>query len=224
MHASCDSPWHLSAKRRVLDTCLLLTSPFRSMLLTWRGGPPCLTPRAHGVPVYSKVLRHSYSALSRRSVNQRWNARLPPPLRACRSPKVTTSLGQRCASGCLGMARSCSSTSENNAVIKSMVVVIDSSVPLRVARLQPVWRKCMTTTIRPVSTMVLIGLYETNTIGYYACTELGQRLFHLPLGPLTLACVARNRAEDHEQMDTILEQEGREGFAAAWLRAQGFEE
>jgi hypothetical protein len=71
MHASCDSPWHRSAKRRVLDTCLLLTSPFRSMLLTWRGGPPCFTPRAHGVPVYSKVLRHSYSALSRRTVNQR---------------------------------------------------------------------------------------------------------------------------------------------------------
>src|SRR5262245_45204014 len=65
------------------------------------------------------------------------------------------------------MARSCSSTSENNAVIKSMVVVIDSSVPRRVARLQPVWRKCMTTTRRPVSTMVLIGLSETNTIGYY---------------------------------------------------------
>src|SRR5262244_2795015 len=48
-----------------------------------------------------------------------------------------------------------------------MVVVMDSSVPRRVARLQPVWRKCMTTTIRPVSTMVLIGLSETNTIGYY---------------------------------------------------------
>src|SRR5262245_18174737 len=48
-----------------------------------------------------------------------------------------------------------------------MVVVIDSSVPGRVARLQPVWRKCMTTTRRPVSTMVLIGLSETNTIGYY---------------------------------------------------------
>src|SRR5262249_53393843 len=48
-----------------------------------------------------------------------------------------------------------------------MVVVIDSSVPHRVARLQPVWRKCITTTIRPVSTIVLIGLSETNTIGYY---------------------------------------------------------
>src|SRR5262249_8738259 len=49
-----------------------------------------------------------------------------------------------------------------------MVVVIDSSVPRRVARLQPVWRKCMTTTRRPVSTMVLIGLSETNTIGHYS--------------------------------------------------------
>src|SRR5439155_2117709 len=57
---------------------------------------------------------------------------------------------------------------------------------------------------------------------YYACTELGQRLFALPLGPLTLACLARNRAEDHAMMDTLLLTEGREGFAAAWLRAQGF--
>jgi type IV secretion system protein VirB4 len=57
---------------------------------------------------------------------------------------------------------------------------------------------------------------------YYACTERGQRLFHLPLGPLTLACVARNRAEDHALMDTVLVREGREGFAAAWLREHGF--
>src|SRR6516165_2986156 len=35
---------------------------------------------------------------------------VPHPLRACNSPKVTTSLGQRWASGCLGMVRSCSST------------------------------------------------------------------------------------------------------------------
>src|SRR5262245_29454554 len=48
-----------------------------------------------------------------------------------------------------------------------MVVVIDSSVPRRVARFQPVWRKCMTTTIRLVRTIVPIGLYETNTIGLY---------------------------------------------------------
>jgi len=79
-------------------------------------------------------------------------------------------------------------------------------------------------TIRPACTIALLGLSETNTIGYYACTELGQRLFALPLGPLALACLARNRAEDHARMDEILVTEGREGFAAAWLRAQGFPE
>jgi hypothetical protein len=30
----------------------------------------------------------------------------------------------------------------------------------------------MTTTIRPVRTTVLIGFYETNTIGYYTLHEL----------------------------------------------------
>jgi type IV secretory pathway VirB4 component len=59
---------------------------------------------------------------------------------------------------------------------------------------------------------------------YYACTELGQRLFHLPLGPLALACVARNSAEDHALMDTLLAREGREGFAVAWLREHHFTE
>jgi type IV secretion system protein TrbE len=59
---------------------------------------------------------------------------------------------------------------------------------------------------------------------YYQCTELGQRLFHLPLGPLALACLARNRASDHVLMDKLLAEEGKEGFAAAWLRAQGFVE
>jgi type IV secretion system protein VirB4 len=57
---------------------------------------------------------------------------------------------------------------------------------------------------------------------YYACTELGQRLFALPLGPLALTCLARNSAEDHALIDTLLAQEGREGFAAAWLRAHHY--
>src|SRR6266536_4419083 len=48
-----------------------------------------------------------------------------------------------------------------------MVVVIDASVPGSVAHLRPEWRKCLTMTIRPTSTIVLIGLSETNTIGYY---------------------------------------------------------
>jgi type IV secretion system protein VirB4 len=58
---------------------------------------------------------------------------------------------------------------------------------------------------------------------YYACTELGQRLFHLPLGPLALACLARNSADDHALIDEGLTHEGREGFTAAWLRTNGFE-
>ena len=64
-----DSPWHLLAKHCFLDTCFLLTAPFRSMLLTWSSGQPRLTPRAHGVPVSPKVLPHSYFALSRRTVS-----------------------------------------------------------------------------------------------------------------------------------------------------------
>ena len=57
---------------------------------------------------------------------------------------------------------------------------------------------------------------------YYVCKELGQRSFSLPLGPLALACLARNRVEDHELMDRIMVEEGRAAFPAAWLRAHGF--
>jgi hypothetical protein len=52
---------------------------------------------------------------------------LPTPVSAGNRPKGTTSRGQRGASGCFGMAYSCSSTSENNAVINSTVVLRLSS-------------------------------------------------------------------------------------------------
>src|SRR5262245_22612454 len=52
-----------------------------------------------------------------------------------------------------------------------MVVVLDSSVPGGGAHLRPAWRKCLTMTIRPTSTMVVIGLQETNTIGYLRYCE-----------------------------------------------------
>src|SRR2546430_16378755 len=52
-----------------------------------------------------------------------------------------------------------------------MVVVIDSSTPGRVAHLRRAWRKCLTMTIRPACTIALLGLSETNTIGYYACFQ-----------------------------------------------------
>jgi len=59
---------------------------------------------------------------------------------------------------------------------------------------------------------------------YYTVEQIGKRLLSLHLSPLTLAMIGRNRAEDHQRMDEILQREGWEGFAAAWLRAQGFPE
>src|SRR5260370_21528853 len=55
MHASCESPWHSLAKRHLLGACFPRMAPFRSMLLTLRGGPERLTPRAHQIPVYLMV-------------------------------------------------------------------------------------------------------------------------------------------------------------------------
>src|SRR3989449_6128211 len=52
----------------VLGACFPLKSPFRSMLLTLRGGPESLAPRAHRIPVYPMVFPHSYTVLSRRTV------------------------------------------------------------------------------------------------------------------------------------------------------------
>jgi len=64
-----NSPWHLSAKHCFLDTCFPRTAPFRSMLLTLSSGRQRLAPRAHGIPVYPRVLPHSYFALSRRTIS-----------------------------------------------------------------------------------------------------------------------------------------------------------
>jgi hypothetical protein len=65
---SGDSPYRSSAKHHLLDTCLLLMVPFRSMLLTLRGGPESLAPRAHRIPVYPMGFYfHSYMPLARRT-------------------------------------------------------------------------------------------------------------------------------------------------------------
>src|SRR5712691_4301598 len=61
-------------------------------------------------------------------------------------------------SGCLGRPDRWSSTWQNKVVIKAMVVSIDSSVPGRVAHFRPAWRKCMTMTIGPSSTIAFVGL------------------------------------------------------------------
>src|SRR5882724_4855085 len=55
MHASYESPWHSLAKHHLLEACFLLMAPFRSMLLTLRGGSESLAPTAHGIPVYPMV-------------------------------------------------------------------------------------------------------------------------------------------------------------------------
>src|SRR6266446_3444246 len=55
MHASCESPWHALAKHHLLGACFPRMAPFRSMLLTLRGGPESFTPRAHQIPVYLMV-------------------------------------------------------------------------------------------------------------------------------------------------------------------------
>jgi type IV secretion system protein TrbE len=59
---------------------------------------------------------------------------------------------------------------------------------------------------------------------YYSAELFGKRPFSLVLSPLLLSIMARNTADDHALMDTILAQEGRDGFAAGWLRAQGYPE
>ena len=67
MHASGDSPWHSSAKHHILEACFFRMTPFRSMLLTLQIRVPRFTPRAQSVPAYAQVLRHSSSALARRT-------------------------------------------------------------------------------------------------------------------------------------------------------------
>jgi hypothetical protein len=52
---------------------------------------------------------------------------------------------------------------------------------------------------------------------YFSCEMTGRRLFHLPLSEDILACLARNKAEDHQRMDRLLATYGHQGFAEAWL-------
>jgi type IV secretory pathway VirB4 component len=57
---------------------------------------------------------------------------------------------------------------------------------------------------------------------YYASELSGKRLYSLHLSPVLVAILARNRPEDHERMDAMLDEHGPEGFAAAWIEAQRF--
>ncbi|WP_135210316.1 conjugal transfer protein TrbE [Vitreimonas flagellata] len=59
---------------------------------------------------------------------------------------------------------------------------------------------------------------------YYLVSRDGARLFELGLGPAALAFVGASRPEDHAQMDRVLQEGGREDFAAAWLDMKGLSE
>src|SRR5229473_3127718 len=56
MHASCESPWHSLAKHHLLGACFPRMAPFRSMLLTLRGGPDSNRGAHH---VLGHVTRHA---------------------------------------------------------------------------------------------------------------------------------------------------------------------
>ncbi|MEM7667390.1 MAG: conjugal transfer protein TrbE [Pseudomonadota bacterium] len=52
---------------------------------------------------------------------------------------------------------------------------------------------------------------------YYCQSRRGNRLFALGLGEVALAFTAASSKADHAAIDAILEEQGRTGFAAAWL-------
>jgi type IV secretion/conjugal transfer VirB4 family ATPase len=55
---------------------------------------------------------------------------------------------------------------------------------------------------------------------YYLQSRRGNRLFELGLGPIALAFCAASDAVSQRRIDTILETEGADGFAQAWLEAR----
>src|SRR5215471_4106955 len=65
LYASGGSPCRSSTKRDILRAYLPLIAPFRSMLLTARGGSCSLAPKVHEVPVYLMAFLHSYIPLAR---------------------------------------------------------------------------------------------------------------------------------------------------------------
>src|SRR5216683_8269669 len=66
----------------VLEACFLLKAPFRGMLLTLRGGPKSLAPRAHRIPVYPMVFStFLYRAFTAHFGLEAAIAALPPVLR-----------------------------------------------------------------------------------------------------------------------------------------------
>ena len=56
---------------------------------------------------------------------------------------------------------------------------------------------------------------------YYYQSPLGNRLFELGLGPLSLAYCAVSAKEEQKELQAILDSAGRDGFNAAWLKHKG---
>ncbi|AZS21603.1 conjugal transfer protein TrbE [Caulobacter sp. FWC26] len=56
---------------------------------------------------------------------------------------------------------------------------------------------------------------------YYLQSSVGDRLFDLGLGPVALAFCAASSKSDQRAISQTLAAHGRDGFAAAWLRARG---
>jgi type IV secretion/conjugal transfer VirB4 family ATPase len=56
---------------------------------------------------------------------------------------------------------------------------------------------------------------------YYCQSRRGNRLFELGLGPVALAFTAASSKSDQADISRILEEHGREGFVAAWLKHRG---
>jgi len=58
---------------------------------------------------------------------------------------------------------------------------------------------------------------------YYLQSRRGNRLFDLGMGPIALAFCGASSPADRALIDRVLEENGGEGFAAAWLRAKGLD-
>ncbi|KAK0330516.1 hypothetical protein LTR94_032549, partial [Friedmanniomyces endolithicus] len=58
---------------------------------------------------------------------------------------------------------------------------------------------------------------------YYLQSRAGNRLFELALGPIALALCSASDPDRQKQIDRLLDEHGRDGFTASFLRARGLD-
>ena len=58
---------------------------------------------------------------------------------------------------------------------------------------------------------------------YYLQSRAGNRLFELALGPIALALCGASDPDSQNLIDRLLDEHGRDGFTAAFLRARGLD-